>query len=361
MPSKGTAYSLETTRRQPLTEQNLKELCIDEYINKYLNDQNSPIEFASALDAKTGQPVKPIGISINEMRYGKFPDSAPTAADRGWISYMNLGEPLIEERSDINQPTPDVLSSRVYVNRSASYPCKFEDTVEFTVSNTISWSIEGSLQLTFGARTAAELQKMIEAKYDVHSLHKKHNHKDEQGTEDEDGTNQTFTSQETASGTAELSAQLMLGITGSVSGSLTTSWNSQSTISGDVAVNSRVVTRATQRRIMKQYWYQIPVTFAGYFAAIYENPVYIKDASVQPTTSSSFANIIALNIASENKLVQSPGGGLFRTVILKGTADKVSTLAVEHTVFEQEALSSNDQQFYYRKDITPAVAETARK
>jgi hypothetical protein len=360
MPSKGTAYNLEVTRRQPLTEQNLKELCIDRYINQYLNDQNSPIEFAVAYDAKTGQKVKPIGISINEVRYGQYPASTQTAAERGWITYMTLGEPLIEERSDITPPTPDTLSSRVYVNRSST-ACKFEDTVEFTVSNTISWSIEGSVQLTFGARIAAEIQKMIEAQYTNHQLHKLHNHKDEQGPEDENGVAQTFTSQETASGTAELSAQLMLGITASVSGSLTTSWNSQSTISGDVAANSRVATRATQRRVLKQYKYQIPVTFAGYFAAIYDVPVNIQDYYAQPASGSSSANVIALNIVSENKLVD---GKPFRNIFLPGTANDVSTLAVEHTVFEKEALSNSDQPLYdqplYTKNLSQTVAEPAR-
>lgn len=342
MPSKGTAYNLEVTRRQPLTEQNLKELAIDKFIMEYLENQQSLLEFAVAYDAK-GAKVKPIGISINEAVFGRFPvDDPRTAADRGWIAYMNLGEPLIEERSNIKQPAPDTLSSRVYVNRSST-PCKFEDTVEFTVSNTVSWSIEGSVQLTFGARVAAELQKMIETQYNEHKLHKLHNHKDEQGTEDEDGLDKTFTSQETASGTAELSAQLMLGITASVSGSLTTSWNSKSTISGDVAANSRVATRATQRRAAKQYSYQIPITFAGYFAANYPVPVRILDG-VQPYNGSYYANVIARDIASENRLVQS--GKSFRNIILQGTADDVSTLAVEHTVFEKETLSYDDQPLY---------------
>jgi hypothetical protein len=338
MPSKGTAYNLEVTKRQPLTEQNLKELCIDTFIKEYLANQQSQPEFAVGYDAN-GRKVKPIGISINEAVFGDFPG---TAADRGWISYMNLGEPLIEERSNIKQPAPDTLSSRVYVNRSSS-SCHFEDTVEFTISNTVSWPIEGSLQLTFGARAAAELQKMIEAQYNVHQLHKDHHHKDEQGTEDENGTAQTYTSQETASGTAELSAQLMLGITASVSGSLTTSWNSKSTISGEVSGNSRVVTRATQRRVMKQYLYQLPVTFAGYFAANYPVPVRILDG-VQPYNGSYYANVIACDITSGNQLVQT--GKSFRNIILQGTADDVSTLAVEHTVFEKEGLNYDDQLLY---------------
>jgi len=341
MPSKGTAYNLETTRRQPLTEQNLKELCIDSFLREYFEKQ---FEFAVAIDEKGGRQ-KPIGISINEAVFGRFPGDDPrTAADRGWITYMNLGEPLIEERSTITQPAPDTLSSRVYVNRSNAL-CKFEDTVEFTVSNTVSWSIEGSLQLTFGARAAAELQMMIETQNTIHKQHKLHNHKDEQGTEDEDGTDQTFTSQGTASGTAELSAQLMLGITASVSGSLATSWNSKSTISGDVGANSRVATRATQRRAVKQYRYQLPVTFAGYFAASYDVPVRILDGVQSYSDRNSyFAKVIARDIASENRLLQD--GKPFRNIILQGTADDASTLAVEHTVFEKEALSYDDQQLY---------------
>lgn len=338
MPFKdtATAYNLEVTRRQPLTEQNLKELCITQFIQDYLATQQSQPEFAVAYNEKNEQ-VKPIGISINEAVFGTVPE---TAARRGWVAYMNLGEPLIEERGDIKQPNPDTLSSRVYVNRSSN-PCKFDDTVEFTISNTISWSLEGTLQLTIGARAAAELEAMVQTQNTFYQQTTMHSHPNDTGSQQDQASTQTSTSQGTASGTGELSAQLLTGITASVSGSLTTSWASKSSISGDVEKNTRVATRATQRRVVRQYSYQIPVTFSGHFAAHYSEPVRIQDSTVQPSSGSPYAQVIALKISSEKQLLHS--GKLFRNLFLQGTADDVSTLAVEHTVFAAESLSYDDQ------------------
>lgn len=338
MPFKDTAttYNLEVTRRQPLTEQNLKELCVNQFIREYLADQQCPPEFAVAYNEK-GEKVKPIGVSINEVVFGTFPE---TAARRGWIAYMNLGEPLIEERGDINQPAPDTLSSRVYVNRSDTQ-CQFQDAVEFTVSNTINWSLEGTLQLTLGARTEATLEAMIQTQNTFHTQTTMHNHPSDTGSQQDNGSDQVSTSQGTASGTGELSAQFMTGITASVSGSLTTSWSSTSTISGNVAPKTRMATRATQRRVKRQYSYQIPVSFAGYIAANYDVPVRIQDTKVQPSSDNGYAHVIALKIDAQKQLLQS--GKMFRNLILQGTADDVSTLAVEHTVFATEDLSYDDQ------------------
>jgi len=337
MPSKGTAYDLEVTRRQPLTEQNLKELCIHQFLQEYLADQHDKPEFALG-ESKDGKMVKPSGISINEAIFGTV--DGRTAADRGWITYMNLGEPLIEERGDIKQPTPDTLSSRVYVNRSEA-ECQFQDTVDFTVSNTINWSLEGTLQLTLGARTAATLQTMMQTDTKFHKQITLHNEPNSTGTQMDEGGDQSSTSQATASGTAELSAQFMTGITASVSGSLETSWASHSTFSGTVKPGTRVATRAIQRRVVKQYWYQIPVTFAGYFAAHYDVPVRIRNTNVQPSSDDGFATVLALDITSEKQLLQN--GKSFRNIILQGTADDVSTLAVEHTAFQAEALQNDEQ------------------
>lgn len=365
MPDKSLAYNLETTRRQPLTRQNLEELGISKSI------LNHP-------SLAYGEH-KPIGVSINEVTFGTCPGK--TAAERGWITYMNIGEPMIEERSNIIQPAPDTLSSRAYVNRSGT-ACKFEDTVEFTVSNTVNWSIEGSLQLTFGARAAAELQKMIEQKYDVHkkktahknnTVHSKKTERlsyeqagtdvesgtaEESGMAEESGTDETYTSQGTASGTAEMSAQLMMGITASVSGSLATSWTSHSTLSGDVAPSSRVTTIATQRRAAKEYSYQIPVTFAGFFAVYYDVPAPMQippqELSESEPPQTNTAKVVARNIAFTNMLV--PQDGKF---LKKGRVETVSALAVEHTVFATEALPPDDQPLY-KKQESQVAAEMAR-
>ncbi len=314
VPDKGAAYSLEVTKRQPLTKQNLLELGINESVLDHPSLVFTDVQ---------GVKHKPIGFSINETVFGEFP--APTAAERGWITYMNIGEPLIEERRDIAQPPPDTISSRSYANRDRFTARQFEDSVEFAISNTISWSLEGTAQLTFGAKDTATLQKMTQTQHTVRQSYK------------ESGTDIAYTAQGTATGQSEQFAQLMLGITGSVSGSLVTSWTSKSTVSGDIAAGTRVETLATQRRVLKQYSYEIPVTFGGHFAVNYRVPVNVL-APPQPYTPAA-ANVVARNIGD----IQLVEGGKFRQ---KGQAEIVSALAVEHSVFEREALAYDEQQLY---------------
>ena len=247
---------------------------------------------------------------------------------------MNLGEPVIEERSNIEQPAPEMLSSRVYVNRDRNCKRTFQDGVDFTVSNQISWSIQGSLQLTFGARTSAQLQTYLQKKTST-----KYNQRQSYKQSSTDVTTEVaLTTQGTATGTAELFAQLMLGITASVSGSLTTSWASKSTISGDIPPSSRVETIATQRRAVKQYSYEIPVTFAGLFAVYYGVPAGVLSPP-QLSDYPGLEKVVARNI-DDIELVKD---GKFRQ---KGTAESVSVLAVEHTVFDTESITYDDRELY---------------
>jgi hypothetical protein len=161
-------------------------------------------------------------------------------------------------------------------------------------------------------------------------------------TSDMGATNQmtngtTFTIQGTATGTAELHAQLMLGITASVSGQLSTSWTSTSQVSGDVKPNSRVQTIATQRRTRKQYIYEIPVTFSGFLAVRYDVPTNVLSPP-QPA-SPGLNNVVARDI---NRIGLANNGN-FR---LKGWAEVVSALDVHHTVFESEALTYSPRALY---------------
>ncbi|MGD1824083.1 hypothetical protein A203_02070 [Chromobacterium violaceum] len=231
------------------------------------------------------------------------------------------------------------------MNQSGS-PTSFNDEIDFTVSNTFNWSLEGTAQLTFGGSASAamtvELQQSLASSLaqTMANTHIDHNHQNDVGTEDrhETETVTTNTTTETgtgfATGTGEVDAQLLLGITGSVSGSLTTSWASNSAISGDIAAASRVETMVTQRRQIRQYIYQLPIDVAGYVALHYPLPVPVGDSPPQDPSAAK-VNVIARNIVYLNNLL--PAGQSYRSM---GIAETVSALAVEHTVFASEPISA---------------------
>jgi hypothetical protein len=347
MPAR--AYTLGRTKRHPLTKRNLKELGIDQSIQSILDHPKLVYK------DKNGKVHKPIGFSMNKTSFGNF---AGTAFDLGWITYMHLGEPLIEERSNnIAQPPPDTFSSRVYVNRDSKSKRSFQDSVNFTISNTANWSLQGQSQLTFGAKASASLQLQLQSQLQLQLQNSMQNKNSNTNTSknsresvgaDVANTNETgatngmtnttgFTIQGSATGTAELNAQLMLGITASVSGSLTTTWVSTSQVSGEIEPNSRVETIATQRRVRKQYYYEIPVTFSGFFAVSYDEPVGVLSPP-QPVNP-KLAKVVARDIDD----IQLAGGGNFR---LQGWAEVVSALDVHHTVFESEILPYSDPTLY---------------
>ncbi|WP_225547727.1 hypothetical protein [Chromobacterium violaceum] len=326
-------YGIDNGIRHLLTPQNLVELGLDwPTLQAFLATPGLQINGQS-----------PDGISINESIFGNY--SGPSAAALGWMAYMNVGEPLIEERANITQPPADVLSTRVYVNQSGS-PTSFNDEIDFTVSNTFNWSLKGTAQLTFGgsasAAMAVELQQRLESSLarTTANTHIQHNHAHDVGTEDrhETETVTTNTTTETgtgsATGTGEVDAELLLGITGAVSGSLMTSWVSNSAISGDIAAASRVETMVTQRRQIRQYIYQLPIDVAGYVALHYPLPVPVGDSPPQ-APSTAKVNVIARNISSLSNLL--PAGQSYRST---GMAETVSALAVEHTVFASEPISA---------------------
>lgn len=362
MPS--TAYLLERAKRRPLTKKNLRELDIEQTWQSILNHPDLVYVDSS------GVKHKPVGFSVNKSSFGTFPG---TAFELGWLAYMNLGEPLIEERGDISQPPPDTFSSRSYVNRSQTSKMTFTDSVDFTVSNGITWSLNGEAKLTFGGSLSASLQLQLQnqLRLDLQSqlgtqlrndMTNKNastvtnkNSKDNVGvdnanatetaTTNSSGTSATntitnsvgFTTTGSATGTAALNASLLLGISGSVGGSLTTTWASKSQISGEVPPGSRVLTMAMQRRTRKQYLYEIPVTFSGLIAVRYDVPV----AVLSPPQPGSPADdrVVARDI-SQIGLV---GTGDFR---MKGLAEVVSALEVDHTMFDIEPLTDSPRALY---------------
>ncbi|MGA5895270.1 hypothetical protein [Streptomyces venetus] len=353
------AYNLTRAKRQPLTKKNLRELNIEQTWQSILDHP------ALVYVDDYGVRHKPVGFSVNKSSFGAFPG---TAYQLGWLAYMNLGEPLIEERCDISQPPPDTFSSRTYVNRSQASPMTFTDSVDFTVSNGVTWSLQGEAKLTFGGSVSAQLQLQLQnqlkmdlqtqlqtqlqnemANKNANTVTNK-NSKDNVGVDNANATETgvrnaatnsaansvtnsvAFTTQGSATGTATLNAQLLLGITASVGGSLTTSWASKSQISGQVPPGSRVETIVTQRRCRKQYCYEIPVTFSGLIAVKYDVPVAVL-APPQPADHPGLDQLVARDIGD----IDLAGGG-FR---MKGLAEVVSALEVHHTMFDGESLTDS--------------------
>ncbi|KPC64262.1 hypothetical protein [Streptomyces chattanoogensis] len=354
MPS--TAYNLEHAKRQPLTKKNLRELDIEQNWQSILDHPN--LVYVDDY----GVRHKPVGFSVNKSSFGAFPG---TASELGWLAYMNLGEPLIEERGNITQPPPDMFSSRTYANRSKDSKMTFTDSVDFTVSNAVTWSLQGQTQLTFGGSVSAQLQLQLQNQLKMDLQKQLQNevaskntntvtNKNSPNSTGVDNANATeasvrnaatnsvtdsvaFTTQGTATGTATLNAQLMLGITASVGGSLTTTWNSKSQISGDVPPDSRVQTMVTQRRTRKQYSYEIPVTFSGLIAVKYDVPV----AVLSPPQSGDYPGLEQV-VARDIGDIDLAGGG-FR---MKGLAEVVSALEVDHTMFDGESLADSQRTLY---------------
>ncbi|MBH0777769.1 hypothetical protein [Nocardia bovistercoris] len=310
---------------------------------------------------------------------------------------MNMGVPLIDERHDIVQPPPDVISEHAYIDRTDPVLKEIRDTIEFSISNTISWSLDGEVQLTFGARGAAELQAQLQQSLEqslANSMevsqersqaakssrtHKDHNHKDDIGTEDQQQNEQTATDTTevsstttgtttaataatgTATGTGELSAQLMLGITASAGGSLTTAW----TASHQVVITPngcRVVVRATQRRQVRRFDYTIPVVFNGYVALYYPEPVdFTRIPDIGGYGALPAMNGVTRTQAQNRNLKAKYVSPSYAQVVVfpidilglvadgdnftqKGVAEVVSVVAGEHEVFEVESLTLANRQ-----------------
>ncbi|EFV12707.1 hypothetical protein [Segniliparus rugosus] len=330
--------------------------------------------------------ISPDGLSINERNFGNYP--GPTAAEQGWISYFHIGAPLVEERADIIQPPPDVLSSRLYENRSSRRSRSFTDSVQFTISNTLSWSLEGTAQLTLEGSATGELAAQLQVSmaqrnaemisYTISDMASGtssatasntaiiHAHPDNTGFQNEtlasatdsvtveetESTtfSETITNTETetgtgtATGSATALASLLLGLTGSVGGSVTTSWTSTSEVSGDIPAASAVQTMATQRRQVKQYTYELPITFGGFVALHYPQPVSVERGSPQDPATNT-ATVIARDISALGLAdVSTPSGIAYRP---KGVAELVSTLGVEHIVFDEEEIPDSGQTFSY--------------
>jgi hypothetical protein len=341
-----TAHLGERFMRHPLTGKNLEELKIADRASVILKrDKDKLKRMAEKKSADgTDRYITPTGFSLNRGRFGDFPDGEDAAHQRGWRAYMTVGVPLVEERGDIAQPPPDVISKQTYVNRTDPISVTWSHTVEFSVSNTVSWSLQGQVQLTFGAKTTASLQQQLQQSMAALQSQKitLKNSKDNQGvdTESQSQTTSTTTATSTATGTGELSAQLMLGITASVSGSLTTSFKTSSTLSAQVS--SRVDVLATQRRQVRRFDYEFPISFGGWVALYYPEPVEVKETRPDgpQTKEPKYSKVIAWKLGETGTATDTfdltDNGKPF---MQKGEAEVVSTLAGVHEVFELEKLN----------------------
>jgi hypothetical protein len=280
---------------------------------------------------------------LNKVRYGGFPQEEDTAYERGWRAYMNVGVPVIEERSDIEQPPPDLISKQTYINGTDPIKITVTDMVEFSISNTISWSLQGEVQLTFGAKstTSLQLQKsMALMQYQKVTLL---NSKDNQGvnTESQTEATSTTTAMSSATGTGELWSELMFGITASVSGSLTTEWKHQSSVSFEIS--SRADVMATTRRQVRAFDYQIPITFGGWVALYYPEPVEVKETPPQ-AKDPRYSKVIAWKLGDateDSSRFDLADEG--RRVMQKGQAEIVAVRVGEHRVFQPEVLDYQNQ------------------
>ncbi|MFI1972174.1 gluconolaconase [Streptomyces cinnamoneus] len=334
----GTAYIGDVFMRHPLTTRNQEELEIsakaDAILKRHQRDE------LKRTPEGGGKPISPTGFSLNKERYGAFPKDEETAHQRGWRAYMNVGVPLIEERSDIQQPPPDLISKQTYINGTDPIKLTVTDMVEFSISNTISWSLQGEVKLTFGAKSTASLQQQLQKSMAMMQYQKVTllNSKDNQGVNTESQTQMTSTTTATgtATGTGELWSELMLGITASVSGSLTTAWKHQSTVS--LEISSRADVMATTRRQVRQFDYKIPITFGGWVALYYPEPVEVKETPPQagePRYSKVIAWKIGDALADSSKFDLADEGKGF---MQKGEAEIVAVRAGEHRVFQPEVL-----------------------
>lgn len=340
----GTAYINDVFMRHPLTTRNQEELEIAAKAAGVLQ-RNQLRNVLKRTPQSGGKQIDPIGFSLNKVRYGGFPTEEMTAHERGWRAYMNVGVPVVEERSDIQQPPPDMISKQTYINGTDPIKITVTDTVDFSISNTISWSLQGEVKLTFGAKSIASLQQQLQKSMEMKQYQKTTllNSKDNQGVNTESQTEATSNSTATSSvtGTGELWGELLLGITGSVSGSLTTEWKHQSSVSFEIS--SRADVMATTRRQIRQFDYEFPVTFGGWVALYYPEPVAIKETPPQ-AADPKYSRVIAWKLGEA-----SLNSGHFdladegKRFMQKGTAEIVAVRTGEHRVFQPEVLDYQNQ------------------
>lgn len=340
----GTAYLGDVFMRHPLTTRNQEELELEAKAAGILA-RNQARDVFKRTPQGGGQQIRPIGFSLNKVRYGGFPEDQETAHQRGWRAFMNVGVPVVEERSDIEQPPPDMISKQTYINGTDPIKITVTDTVEFSISNTISWSLQGEVKLTFGAKSIASLQQQMQKSMEMMQYQKTTllNSKDNQGinTESQTEAKSNTTATSSVTGTGELWGELLLGITGSVSGSLTTAWRHQSSVSLEVMSRADVV--ATTRRQVRQFDYEYPVTFGGWVALYYPVPVEVKETARQGAEP-KYSRVLAWKLGEAaldpSRFDLADEGKRF---MQKGAAEIVAVRAGEHRVFQPEVLDYKNQ------------------
>ncbi|MEU2512662.1 gluconolaconase [Streptomyces syringium] len=369
----GKTYKPTRFMRHPLTTHNQKELDIEgrsvPLLKKWkeweeMDPKDRPeawkkvaAKVKKASESEEDRWIAPTGFSVNKVRYGAFPKDGDTAHKRGWRTYMNMGLPLIEERSDIQQPPPDLIAQHSFTNRTDPLVTTVTFSTEFSISNTIKWNLQGEMQLKFGAKSTASLQQQLQKSMAM-TTHEKStflNSRDRQGSDAEfqGQASSTSTATSSATGTGELYSELMLAITGSVGGEFTTSVKATAQIS--IQIETRAVIRATQRRQVKRFDYELPIVFAGCVALYYPEEVELSSITnldgeddterkraqtLDPTGKTELPkygqvivrDIDIIGLVEEGKKYFSQ----------KGEAEIVSVFAGETELFELEKLTLSD-------------------
>jgi len=330
--------SLNKTTRQVITPTNVKELEITEDI---LNKS----EFTRT--NRSGQKVMPIGISFNETIIGN--KEMPSANTLGWIAYLDLGVPLIEEFANITPIPPDTLGQKLHANYSPR-AVEVTETINFTIENTITWNLTGESRLTFQGRVLAYAEGTAEEK-EAYSVADK-NSPNNTGVDITDTIEGTLTEKIHTEG--EFYTQLQLAITGAIGGSLKISAQQTSSYKTTIMPATRSTVLTTQRRLKRQMKYTIPVTLFGIAALLYPEEVKVLQDPGYPNpypengSKAEFSKVIPFN------LQKLKWGRDSKQFCLQGFAESISSSDVQHIFFNHEMLSDNP-------DYPPALTGKAYK
>lgn len=268
---------LEVNNKRLITNQNLLELGITDDI---LSSPNLKYSY-------NGQDYFPVGISINSQGYGE--EILPNATERKWYSYLNAGVPLVEEETNISQPSPLILNSSVFNNLSTASNT-FNVSLNYDVSTTTKFNVTASTGITFGDKVIV--------------------------TEQEENSTTTTTKSpvvdvavgktSTVLGSNETHVDVTFGATAGFEKAKTINIGTQSSYAGTVPGMSRVKVLAIQRKKVKKYKYTIPVTFGGFIGVKYPVPAsrYVPPQAAGPDQEIVARPISLLDILTRNNYRQ---------------------------------------------------------
>lgn len=321
MPAPNTRnIAREKTTRQIITPTNVTELAITEEILK---------EPALSRRDQKGVSHQPIGLGINHSIIGE--PQTGDAFSRGWVAYMNIGVPLVNESANIAPPIADTISYNSYVNLSSGV-VSFTDISEFNLENEINWNLSGEGRLTFEASATASAQAIDSLTESVTDTTKAspNNTGEDVASGKQDAASLSFQAE------SNFVSSLQLALMGATGGALRTSARRSSTLSGEIPANSRIKVLTSQKRVKRFFNYSLPVTFSGTVALLFAEPVdiMIDEPNPYPTDIDRTKRYQKLVPYDFSKLKWKS-----KDFTLTGYAETFSSLEVEHTVYEREALT----------------------